>query len=179
MYSHGKGHLDYKIHCHQTLPYKREPFNDPESVKKWREMGFSHEHFTGEMYDMKRPCPAWFDQWKMFRNFPGWKHLSWSFYKMTSGVILPRHADLYKRFLELYPNEKGTIGRALVMLEDWKPGHYLDLDDVAYTNWKQGDYFWWTEDCPHTAANIGTENRFTLQLTGFIPDEYIEQNRIQ
>ena len=75
----------------------------------------------------------------------------------------------------MYPDATGTIGRALVMLEDWKPGHYLDLDDVAVTDWKAGDYFWWTDDTPHTAANIGTEDRYTLQITGFIPDDYIKQ----
>ena len=168
----GKGQLDYKIQSHRELHYEREPFNDPDAMTAWRKMGFSHRHFTGEMYDMKNPKPDWFNFYLMALNFQGWEHLSWSFYKMTSGVILPRHSDKYVKFLKMYPNATGTIGRALVMLEDWKPGHYLDLDDVAVTDWKAGDYFWWTDDTVHTAANIGTEDRYTLQLTGFIPDDY-------
>jgi hypothetical protein len=33
--------------------------------------------------------------------------------------------------------------------------------------WHRGDFVWWQRDVPHLAANIGIEDRYTLQLTGF------------
>ncbi len=172
-YRMGFGEIHYPGTSHRDLPYRREPFNDPESIAKWKEMGFTHQHFTGKMYDMKNPVPEWFDFNSIQKHFGEWLHLSWSFYKMTTGVVLPRHTDEFVRFKEMYKIPKGyQIGRILILLEDWKPGHYLDLGDDAIVHWKAGDYGWWTEHGPHTAANIGTEDRYTLQLTGFVPDDY-------
>jgi hypothetical protein len=54
------------------------------------------------------------------------------------------------------------------MLEDWKPGHYLEIDGVGVVNWVAGDYFMWESNVPHAAANIGIEDRYTLQITGTV-----------
>ena len=54
------------------------------------------------------------------------------------------------------------------MLDDWKPGHYLEIDGVGVVNWIAGDYFIWDSDVRHAASNIGTEDRYTLQITGTI-----------
>ncbi len=87
---------------------------------------------------------------------------------MGPGVILPQHIDTFVKFKSLYNTKNKTIVRGLVMLEDWQQGHYLDMNGFANTSWKAGDYYIWEEDCPHTAANIGMNNRYTLQLTGLI-----------
>jgi hypothetical protein len=55
-----------------------------------------------------------------------------------------------------------------VLLEDWKPGHYLEVDGVPYVNWKAGQTSEWVYDAPHMAANIGLEDRYTLQITGHL-----------
>ena len=60
------------------------------------------------------------------------------------------------------------IVRATVMLEDWKPGHYLEVNSVPYVNWRAGDTVEWVYDTPHMAANIGLEDRYTLQITGHL-----------
>jgi nitrite reductase/ring-hydroxylating ferredoxin subunit len=52
------------------------------------------------------------------------------------------------------------------MMEDWKPGHYLEVSGKGFVNWGAGDYFMWKNFCPHAAANIGIEDRYTLQITG-------------
>jgi hypothetical protein len=152
---------------HQVLNYKNEPFNNLVDLEKWQSIGFTHKRFTGDMYDMRNPAPNWMDLERLQKEFK-FKHLSWSFYCMKPGVILPEHVDTFNRFKELYNTENKVIVRALIMLEDWQQGHYLDMNRVASTNWKAGDYYVWEEDCPHTAANIGTTNRYTLQLTGLI-----------
>jgi hypothetical protein len=159
--------LPWKNNEHRQLNYIREPYNDSSEIKKWREIGFTHEHFTGEMYDMRNPEPNWMKLSVLKTLFP-YEHLSWSFYKMTTGVILPRHVDKFVRFRKIHDCSNKVIVRALIMLEDWQQGHYLDMADSPIVNWKAGDYAVWTSAVPHTAANIGWTNRYTLQLTGLI-----------
>jgi hypothetical protein len=55
-----------------------------------------------------------------------------------------------------------------VFLEDWKPGHYFEGNDIAKVNWKAGDVVEWQYDAPHLAANLGLEPRYTLQITGWV-----------
>ena len=155
------------------LAYTHEPFNNPSDVGKWHKMGFTHERFTGDMYDMRNPQPTWFDVDKITETF-NFEHLSWSFYRMLPGVILPEHIDTFNRFKTLHDCTDKIIVRALVMMEDWKQGHYLDLDGQNMNGWKAGDYVIWEEHVKHTAANIGTDNRYTLQLTGLIDKRLID-----
>jgi hypothetical protein len=54
------------------------------------------------------------------------------------------------------------------MLEDWQLGHYLDCNGKAFVHWQAGDVVEWTFDTPHSAANIGMTDRYTLQVTGWI-----------
>jgi hypothetical protein len=87
---------------------------------------------------------------------------------MTTGTVMPMHSDLYKKYIERFQlqGQEQTVCRALVMLEDWKSGHYLEVMDVPYTSWQAGQVVEWTYDTPHMAANIGLEDRYTLQITG-------------
>jgi len=101
-------------------------------------------------------------------------HISWSFYRMRTGVVLPEHTDTFNRFKELYDCKDKTIVRALIMLEDWRPGHYLDLAGLNLNTWSAGDYVVWEEHVSHTAANIGKQDRYTLQLTGLIDQRLID-----
>jgi hypothetical protein len=89
---------------------------------------------------------------------------------MSTGTILPTHGDLYLRYVDLF-NLKGQeqrIRRAIVFLEDWKPGHYFEGNNDAKVNWRAGDVVEWCYDAPHLAANLGLEPRYTLQITGWV-----------
>ena len=57
------------------------------------------------------------------------------------------------------------INKILIFLNDWKSGHYFELDRTPIVNWNKGDYYFWQEDAPHMAANLGVENRYTMQVT--------------
>ena len=61
-----------------------------------------------------------------------------------------------------------TISRALVLLEDWQSGHYLEVDNNPIVNWSAGDTVEWIYDTPHMAANLGLAPRYTLQITGHL-----------
>lgn len=153
---------------HHSLPYVNEPFNDPVALQEWQDLGYTQTKFTGDMYDMRNPEPNWVSP---FRSWFPWQHFGWSVYRMTPGCVLPNHSDTYAKFRELFSiTDPETIYRAVIFLEDWQSGHYLEIDETSITHWAAGDAVIWQGSTPHLAANIGKTNRYTLQITG-ISDE--------
>lgn len=151
----------------KRLNYIQEPFNDPESVNQWLNQGYQSK-IVGAMCDMRQQQPSWNDKFVQHFEQLGWKDIGTSYYRMSTGTVMPVHQDLYKKYVERFnlQGKEETISRAIVFLEDWKSGHYLEIMDIPYTNWKAGQVVEWTYDTPHMAANIGLEDRYTLQITG-------------
>ena len=152
-------HLDYEV----------ETFNNPLDTERWIEQGYQGK-FTGAMCDMRKTQPSWNHQFiKYFQNL-GWQDIGTSYYRMDTGTILPVHQDTYKKYVELFnlQGQEHTIRRAIVFLEDWASGHYLELDDIPVTGWRKGFTVIWAYDRPHMAANIGLTPRYTLQITGHV-----------
>ena len=149
---------------YKDLIYINEPFNDPISLKEWRDLGYTQTKFTGDMYDMRQEEPDWMD---VIRKVLPWKHFSWSIYRMNPGSCLPEHGDTYARFKELYSWD-GDIHRAIFYMEDWQSGHISEIEKQPLINWRAGDYIIWKNDTLHLAANVGKTARYTLQITGVI-----------
>jgi hypothetical protein len=63
--------------------------------------------------------------------------------------------------------ELNQIHRVLIFLEDWKSGHYFEVDGQPFFNYKAGTFVAWYGNTKHMAANIGQDMRYTLQLTGW------------
>jgi hypothetical protein len=156
---------------YKTLDYIHEEFNDPENLKLWTDLGYANK-FTGYMCDMRSPQPSWNQRFIEIFTGMGWQDIGTSYYRMTTGTILPTHGDLYLKYIELFnlKGRKHTIRRAIVLLEDWKSGHYLEIMGQPINDWKAGTVIEWPEDTPHLAANIGLEDRYTLQITGHVGD---------
>lgn len=148
---------------HTTLDYTKKLHNDPEQVALWKSQGFTHKNFTGKMYGMDNPMPGWSEPF--FSIFPG-EHTGLCLYKMEPGDIMPTHSDTFSKFKDLHNiSQSDEIHRAIIFLEDWKSGHIFEINNTPVTNWKAGDYVVWKNDTPHMAANLGTEPRYTAQLT--------------
>jgi hypothetical protein len=166
--------VNYSIHKFwddefKHLEYKQEEFNDPDNLKLWTDLGYANR-FTGDMCDMRSPQPSWNNQFVEHFAALGWKDIGTSYYRMGPGIILPTHGDLYKRYIELFnlQGREHTIRRAIIFLEDWKPGHYFEGLGVPTVQWRAGDTVEWTYNTEHMAANMGIEPRYTLQVTGHI-----------
>jgi hypothetical protein len=116
------------------------------------------------------PQPSWNHRFVKHFESLGWKDIGTAYYRMTSGTVMPVHQDRYVKYIDLFnlQNQEHTIRRALVLLEDWKPGHYLEVMDHPYVDWKAGTVVEWVFDIPHMAANVGLEPRYTLQITGHV-----------
>jgi hypothetical protein len=153
----------------KQLNYVNEHFNDIVSIENWMSQGYANK-FTGDMCDMRSPQPTWNERFVNIYTELGWKDIGTSYYRMSTGTILPTHSDLYLRYVDLFKlnGQEQRIRRAIVFLEDWKPGHYAEYNSTAKVDWQAGDVVEWCYDAPHMAANMGLEPRYTLQITGHL-----------
>lgn len=153
----------------KDLKYINEPFNDPVSVNQWISQGYQSK-ITGDLCDMRHELPSWNQKFVDLYESMGWKDIGIAYYRMPTGTVMPVHRDLYKRYVEVFDlqGKEQTIRRALVLLEDWKSGHYLEVMGIPEVEWSAGTVVEWPYDTPHMAANIGLEPRYTLQITGHI-----------
>jgi hypothetical protein len=151
------------------LDYDNEEFNDSENLSKWLKLGYPNR-FTGNMCDMRKSQPGWNFQFIQYFTKLGWKDIGTSYYQMMPGTILPTHGDLYKKYINMFDlqGQEHNIRRAIIFLEDWQSGHYLEIMDTPVTGWSAGTTIEWTYDTPHLAANMGITPRYTLQITGHL-----------
>lgn len=159
--------ITWDVNTFDSLPWKRKPFNNKEQITAWREQGFTHENFTGEMVDASTPgeIPSW--AWQLARAEFDLENITISMYRMQPGDIIPEHSDTYALYRKIYNiDDPAVIWRGLVMLNNWESGHYLEINGVAEVNWAAGNTFTWHNDTPHMAANLGKTPRYTLQVTG-------------
>ena len=60
-----------------------------------------------------------------------------------------------------------TALRVNVLLQDKKHGHFLDVNNQTVEHYAKGDYVYIFPGVLHSVANVGYENRYTLQVTGY------------
>ena len=61
--------------------------------------------------------------------------------KMTPGMALPLHRDRYQTYRSNNNIQNvEIIRRVIVFLEDWKSGHYLEVDGRPFVSWQAGDW---------------------------------------
>ena len=148
----------------KNLEYINKPFNDQETINKWKSLGHYYERYTGLMRDQSQTLPEWC--YSIAEQLP-LQNFGITLYCMTPGIIMPEHRDTFIKYREINRlSMKDDVGRVVVFLEDWKSGHYFEINETPIVNWKKGDYISWTNDTPHMAANLGKENRYTMQITG-------------
>lgn len=149
----------------KNLEFEKQPVS-PQEIAKWQQQGYSHDSFTGSLYSSKNIMPEWvYDVSQLL----GLEKCGYAFYKMSTYDIMPTHVDHFNRYCEVFDVAKDSVWRAVVFLEDWKSGHYFEIDSKCISNYKAGHYVIWSSEEPHFAANIGLEDRYTLQITGTFP----------
>jgi hypothetical protein len=120
-------------------------------------------NLTNEVYHMPNPMPGFVD--KVLAQFD-YDIKSPAFNLMKPGQVLPFHKDQYGQYIKKYNLTDITkIQRYIIFLEDAKLGHMFAFEEKVFYNWKAGDVVSWTGQKKHAAYNMGTENRYTLQIT--------------
>jgi len=92
------------------------------------------------------------------------------------GCVIPCHRDTFFKIKKEFPERANeVIVRANIYLQDWKLGHLLQYEESpdewkCDINWKQGEGHMWDEPVLHIGANAGFEDKYTLQISGFLLD---------
>ena len=97
-------------------------------------------------------------------------HLSdkvYAMHRMPPGKLLPWHHDAYKTYAQRRDvQDLSLITRVILFPETWVFGHVLQIGDESMHAWQCGDWVSWQGTTPHLAANLGQQDRYTLQITG-------------
>ena len=126
-----------------------------------------YEHVIGnDAYFLPNKMPEFVDKILTNDLFKNYKIKTPGFHRLRPGMILPLHKDPYTMFRKIYNIDlPDNIVRYIIFLEQSKKGHMLQIEDEVITNYDSGDCFFWKGETEHAAFNLGTEDRFTLQIT--------------
>lgn len=105
----------------------------------------------------------------LYKEFDWLENRIYAVHRMNPGTLLPMHRDLY-RYFKNNNNEFDIddIVRVIVFLSDWHSGQILEIESAMIVEWQAGDWVTWRGGDAHLAANLGHENRYTLQITGTV-----------
>lgn len=167
-YNYKFGHTDpWWDESFKKLDFKYLPIKNTFDEDRWRQQGYTGITLNGMIVNMQTLEKNMPDYAVPFLTMFDWKNVSLSYYCQQTLNMFPLHFDSYLTYRKLYNiDDSSKIWRCIVFLEDWKSGHYFEIDGRGFINWKCGDYVVWNNDTPHFAANIGTEPRYTMQITG-------------
>ena len=84
------------------------------------------------------------------------------------GCIVPLHRDTFYQVNKHHPERTELKVRANIYLEDWKLGQFIQYDNEISVKWQAGDGFIWDSTHLHLSANAGMQNKYTLQVSGFL-----------
>tara|TARA_B110000285_G_C15032613_1_gene567566 strand:+ start:560 stop:1018 length:459 start_codon:yes stop_codon:yes gene_type:complete len=89
--------------------------------------------------------------------------------KQPPGQFIPIHKDKYYMFQKKHKLENNKdIVRYCIFLEDWKPGHYFEINEKPVVGWSAGDIEVLRPGIYHRSVNAGTELKYTAQITGLL-----------
>ena len=159
------GHIDPRWDdSFKELDYEYLPIKNTHDEERWVQQGYKNVTLNGALYNMSKPMP---DYAQPFFTLFNWDNVGLGFFRMCTLEMFPVHQDHYTSYRKLFNIiDTSVIWRCIVFLEDWKSGHYMEIDGKPHLEWKRGDYVMWNYNVPHYAGNFGTESRYTMQITG-------------
>lgn len=113
--------------------------------------------------------------WQMFNESPDWVHnlaklvpQDFDFHEVSitqipPGQTVPYHQD--KHYILQKNYGKGDTWRYLIMLEDWKMGHYFEIHNKPFVEWYAGDWIKIHRSEWHLAGNMGIDPFYSAQIT--------------
>jgi hypothetical protein len=99
-----------------------------------------------------------------------------SFHIQRPGQVLMYHHDLYYAVIRDADPELSwkpeKLRRFVIFLEDWQPGHIWIAGNTTYSHWKKGECITWSwVDMPHGTANLSSNSRYSIHLTGYMTEK--------
>lgn len=161
---------DYSVHCGSCIKHQVYELTD------------IHEQYGGfpdtYTFDNTKIHQLWWtneqiDYQDMGRQL-GMEIITVSSILQPPGCVIPLHRDTFFQINKRYPDRTELKVRANIYLEDYKIGHFIQYQtDHGYetsVNWRAGDGFLWDSNVLHLGANAGMQNKYTLQISGFLLD---------
>lgn len=93
---------------------------------------------------------------------------SLNFIRVPAGRMIPWHCDTYAWFVQhhhISQNQLTHVKRALVFVDDWRPGQIVQFGKDVLSHWRNGDAYTWAHDCWHGAANFGDTDLTVMLIT--------------
>ena len=136
------GHIDpWWDDSFKQLDYTYSPIKNTYDEERWVKEGYKNVTLNGALYAMPRPMP---DYAMPFFTLFDWHNVGIGFFRMNTLEMFPVHQDHYISYREKFNiTDTSTIWRCIIFLEDWKSGHYIEVDGNPMVNWKKGDYVMW------------------------------------
>jgi len=156
---------------HLFFDYVKQP-HTAEEDRAWKKAGYNHDSYTGAMYGYPNKMPEWVYD---IAEKLGMTLCGYNFYRMKHMDIMPPHTDHFNTYLKKFPIGREKVVRAVVFLEDAKPGHYFEIGGEVCDDYEAGDVFVWDYSEEHAAGNFGIDDRYTLQITGVLEEEYAKE----
>ena len=169
-----KSHLDYNFEKILSADYTQ---HEGSCIKhQVHELTDIHEQFGGfpKTYNYQNTIihQLWWNNTQLdFEDIGqqlGMEVITVSSILQPPGCTIPWHRDTFFKINQLFPDRTELKVRANVHLEDWKLGHFIQYDDTVYTHWSAGDTLIWDSEVLHLGANAGMQNKYTLQISGFL-----------
>tara|TARA_B000000532_G_C18873819_1_gene409617 strand:- start:1155 stop:1643 length:489 start_codon:yes stop_codon:yes gene_type:complete len=135
-----------EVICYKQIPILETYYNEHNS----KILEISEEYVPNWMFGIADKIPK------------SWDYTYHSILKVPPGQTIPYHKDKHYKIQKKYG--KGDTFRYWITLEDWKSGHYFDVDDQPFFNWKKGDYIKFSDEW-HTGGNMGREPKYVAQIT--------------
>jgi hypothetical protein len=88
------------------------------------------------------------------------------------GNFIPPHKDMFIKLCHYADEHRINLTnkeavRINVFLQDHKLGHFFEMENNVCMNYTKGDFAVIKQGKIHSVINIGNENRYTLQVSGF------------
>jgi hypothetical protein len=172
-----KGHINIDFVTNDMLHDVH--FGEPTLVQHanglWEDLGVSEPLYPSGaaiVYQLfGDACPTWAHQIKsLFDEKILYSTVTINLLK--PGNFIPPHKDMFYRLMQFAKDNKIDMQnkepiRINVFLQDRKLGHFFEMENNFCSNYKKGDFTIIKQGKVHSVINIGNENRYTLQVSGF------------
>lgn len=158
------GHLDIDVSLDKLLQLEfhdlHECYRQYEQLDKYYN---KHNSSIWQMFDDN--CPEW--TWEIAQRLLALLNDSSNYVvsivRIDPGNTIPNHVDAHFMVQQKYG--EGKTSRYLIMLEDWRSGHYYEIHNQPYVKWRAGDWTKFGSEDWHLAGNMGDEPFYSMQVT--------------
>jgi len=169
-----KGHIDIDFLTNEMLD--QTVFKETHHLEfNWEELGLPKPKVKQESAMVHQSfgsdCPTWAHKIKdMFSKTI--EHSMVTINLVEPGFFIPPHRDAFLKLREYVKinnidiTDKEPV-RINLFLQDHKIGHFFEMENEVCFNYKKGDFAIIKLNKIHSVINIGNENRYTLQVSGF------------